>query len=337
MLKEAIIAHWSHSATLGAQARTVASLLTSGLAETTWVVYASHIRSFLSFLAQSDVTLDITNVTAGLVARFIAWLYDKGMSGSSIDQRVSALSSVLRRLGLPSPVDADLVVLLRRAIKRRPNVGIRRVRPKLPADAALRVWQRGISLFRADGSVPPAHATSLREVAAVTMAYVIMGRSMSVTGLRHVACLVDPVVGSLTVAFPIKGGDYKAMDWTVVLPPTAVTDFLVRYIRWHSRSYPAEAFVFRFPGDPPRLSSTHVSGWLRNQLVALGIHAPDGFAFSSHSLRGGAASAAFAIGVPERRIQAVGGWGSAQAMQPYIDAAVAPSDAARCFFGHLVT
>ncbi len=70
---------------------------------------------------------------------------------------------------------------------------------------------------------------------------------------------------------------------------------------------------------------------------ATGNSPPNGFSWTSHSLRKGAASAANAIKAPLNDIRYSGGWftNSNVLEAKYIDFAMAPSTAAYIFFGHL--
>ncbi len=64
---------------------------------------------------------------------------------------------------------------------------------------------------------------------------------------------------------------------------------------------------------------------------------PEGFSWTSHSLRKGVASAANAIGVRLTDIRYAGGWSTNSTVleAKYIDFAMLPTPAARLFFGYL--
>ena len=70
----------------------------------------------------------------------------------------------------------------------------------------------------------------------------------------------------------------------------------------------------------------------------VGARAPAGEAWSGHSLRIGAASAADAEGVSLRRICWMGGWtAQSSAVKDYIDPTCPDSPAARRYFGWLLS
>jgi hypothetical protein len=70
---------------------------------------------------------------------------------------------------------------------------------------------------------------------------------------------------------------------------------------------------------------------------AVGQCPPPGFSWTSHSLRKGAASTANAIKIALNDIRYAGGWSTNSTVleAKYIDFAMAPSEAAYVFFGHM--
>jgi hypothetical protein len=71
---------------------------------------------------------------------------------------------------------------------------------------------------------------------------------------------------------------------------------------------------------------------------AAGHQPPDGFSWTSHSLRKGAASAAYAIGARLTDIRYAGGWSTNSTVlaSKYIDFTMQPSPEARMFFEFLI-
>ena len=98
----------------------------------------------------------------------------------------------------------------------------------------------------------------------------------------------------------------------------------------------SDGSFWRLKTDPPRFSPSAEVGtrWLLTSCRRHGFAPPPGFAWSSHSLRKGAASAASALLVPLGTICYVGGWSiKSRVVHDYIDPTVAPSPAGRVFFG----
>jgi hypothetical protein len=101
---------------------------------------------------------------------------------------------------------------------------------------------------------------------------------------------------------------------------------------------PARKYYFALPGESTTTwKATHGDDWLQQLLTAAKIKAPDGFKYTSHSLRSGAATAMHAIGVHLTKICHYGGWAAAsRAVHDYIEVSFPPSAAARRFFGWML-
>ena len=84
-------------------------------------------------------------------------------------------------------------------------------------------------------------------------------------------------------------------------------------------------------------SANTLSGWLKTAYTAAQLLPPEGFSWTSHSLRKGSASAANAIGVRLTDIRYAGGWSTNSTVleAKYIDFAMQPTPAAWIFFGWL--
>ncbi len=89
--------------------------------------------------------------------------------------------------------------------------------------------------------------------------------------------------------------------------------------------------------DTTLWSADTLFGWLRDACNAVECHPPDGFSWTSHNLRKGAASAANAIGARLTDIRYIGGWSTNSNVltSKYIDFAMRPTPAAHVFFDYL--
>ena len=95
-------------------------------------------------------------------------------------------------------------------------------------------------------------------------------------------------------------------------------------------------FIWRLPHDGKKWNSTVLDDMLQRLLTVLGVTPPEGYSYSSHSLRSGAASAAFAIGADIIRICYCGGWAQgSKAVFAYVDLSWQPTADAEYFFAHL--
>ena len=89
--------------------------------------------------------------------------------------------------------------------------------------------------------------------------------------------------------------------------------------------------------DRCKWTANESTRWLQAAYKAVGHYPPPGFSWTSHSLRKGAASAANAIKISLNDIRYAGGWSTNSTVleAKYIDFAMAPSEAAYVFFGHM--
>ena len=120
------------------------------------------------------------------------------------------------------------------------------------------------------------------------------------------------------------------------IDPTVWNEPLFVFLKdfWNVFGRHPHSLVF---GDPGHLSeSAFLTALLKTALEAVDVAPPPGQAYTSHSLRSCAATAAFSIGVQLPRILAFGGWKLPSSAQRYIDPLARASDAARFFFGHLL-
>ena len=116
----------------------------------------------------------------------------------------------------------------------------------------------------------------------------------------------------------------------------ALKAFLTGMARKHARRVHAWAISTREDNEEG-MNANKASAWLHMAYAAAGFSPPPGFNWTSHSLRKGAASAANAIKVSLSDIRYFGGWSTNSLVleAKYIDFAMAPSEAAYIFFGHL--
>ena len=129
------------------------------------------------------------------------------------------------------------------------------------------------------------------------------------------------------------GGDGdRRRRWDLGLKPE-----LLRVISAFLAVAPATfGYTWRLPRDDKKWNSTVIDDLLQRVLATLGVSAPAGYSYSAHSLRSGAASAAFEVGVDIIRICYCGGWAQgSQAVHHYIDLSRQASAPAEFFFGHL--
>ena len=137
----------------------------------------------------------------------------------------------------------------------------------------------------------------------------------------------------------VKGRGGKKTNLTFQWPAHAVpglTDVVVVYKQLRAGiGAPKSGLMWKLPWETTAWSTAHYDSVLRQCLQRHGFAAPDGFVYSSRSLRAGPVSAAKAIGVAIEDIRHLGGWSpdSAVLERSYLDRSCPPSPAAFEFFG----
>lgn len=85
----------------------------------------------------------------------------------------------------------------------------------------------------------------------------------------------------------------------------------------------------------PSQASTTLTTWLREGLARVGVSAPVGARYASHSLKKGGATSANAAGVPRGAISEYSNTSELTLAETYISALATASPSDRCFFGRL--
>ena len=117
---------------------------------------------------------------------------------------------------------------------------------------------------------------------------------------------------------------------------------LIAVLEWYlqiRRSFdPPDSFLWRLPWETGKWSRESLVKIFQRVLVELGCAPPDGFRWTLHCIRAGAASECNALDIAMSKIRRQGDW-SAKSTVPedvYIDAQCPASDAGRRFFGWLM-
>ena len=96
-------------------------------------------------------------------------------------------------------------------------------------------------------------------------------------------------------------------------------------------------FLWRLEGDHGVWAADLQNTWLAKALELVGERPPPGLAWTSHSLRSGAATASNAINVALTKICHFGGWAQhSGVVHHYIDPSAVPDEANHFFFGWLL-
>ena len=177
-----------------------------------------------------------------------------------------------------------------------------------------------------------------RAAVGVVLTFCIFCRGDTGTALR-VGDVRRSAAGITVTLDHEKGKRVEGTARTITFPPDAIPGLEPLLARWEalrgetSAESPYLAFAHERRQTFP---STRMDAWLQLILGHLGEQAPEGEAWSGHSLRKGAASGAGAIDIALFRICFMGGWSiKSRAVFDYIDATCPNTPACRRFFGWL--
>jgi len=339
-------------ARLGASAegRLAAELAQSSLSTTTQDSYGPKWLQFVHFCA--DAGLCALPAAPDTCVLYLAHLAHRGtLQPGSVQPYLSAINTVHRQLLFleEGPATGPLLDQVRTGWARQWAASHperrRDTRAPLPAWVALAAL-RAVTADAAAALQPKLPLPLLRALFFVAFGFQCMARASSYAAM--VAGDVEESGGLLRVRFTKeKGKDTDQQVRVLPLPAACIPELLAALAHWvWSRDAawaaarpgalpPARGF-FALPGDAASLSaSARCGGWLSVACGSLRAAPPPGQVWQSHSLRGGAASAAKAAGFDAGRINWWGGWahGSRTAEREYVDYSVMPDEGSRVFFG----
>ena len=203
--------------------------------------------------------------------------------------------------------------------------------------------------MRVDWTQPSSPAVlDFRAMLAVVVNYIYFCRGECGVSMRTSDIAVHDGYITLFLA-TVKGRSAKAAHQLPLLQISStaipmVADLLQQYLQGRQqlavvgRTSVPDALWALHPGESPASwTAATLSSWLSTACALVHHLPPPGFKWTSHSLRKGAASAANAINVVLPKIRYMGGWATdSNVVLDYIDPTMAPSPAARVFFGHLL-
>lgn len=262
---------------------------------------------------------------------------------SSMQPYFSAINRVHRDcLGIEEgPASGGLLIRLRQGLaweQAQTPANPRDTRVALPADVAYLAVVAGLSMAEPHSRE---QAAELRAVIAVVLGFLCMGRADTIV---HIS-IRDVVWDASQIIFVLeheKGrslrADYRARTLTFCIDPSR-QPLLLLLQKWNlcRATWGHATMFFALNGEIlPKSPHAPMTQWLTHVCHLLCEQPPQGYAWSSHSLRKGGASAASAIGVPLPVIRHIGGWATTSAVvMKYIDPSVMASTGAWFFFGNL--
>ena len=302
--------------------------------------YGSHWGQFQAFCdREGRVSLPASEST---ILLYVASLGERGtVKASSLQPYLSAINRIHRDVtGVEvGPAGGSLLTKLRQGIaweqSQAPSIPSN-TRVALPAEIPLLAVVVGRAMRNPQIRN---EAAELREITAVALGFLCMGRADTMVhiGERDITWSAS----HLYIVLEHEKGRSRREDpraRTLVFPVQPSLQPLIDVLeKWRvcRMTWGHSTLFFALKGETLH-KSPHVpmTAWLLNVCARLNEQPPPGYAWSSHSLRKGGASAASAIGVPLSTIRHIGGWAvSSSVVNQYIDPAVLASVGAWFFFG----
>ena len=322
---------------------TARALLLSCRQASTYNTYKSALNSWAQFLASEGME-DILHATTTTVLRYIAWLGLRGtVSAGSMQVYLSGIKAVQPDFGLPDIANGKAVRdAVRGLAAAQQSMAPVVPRSPLPPAAITSMLDLAERLCASPSVHPPMRL--LRACLATAVSYLFFNRASSTHSLRMEGLIVDPprTVGqSLRLRASVrKGQSHLHPQKKEMRIPVAAQAQLASCLRtfecWRGASN--NDFYWELPGDsnPSKWTAVVQTAWLQQALHACGIAVPPSVAWTSHSMRMGAATHAAAAGVPMAVIRHYGGWARASnVVYNYIDPSERSSAEAVRLFGWL--
>ena len=327
------------------EADRVIELAANALAQSSVKTYTSHWRAFEAYCAAAGRSaLPASQAT---VALYVAHLAQRGtINPNSLQPYLSAINSAHKAVLLDpeGPARGPLLDAVRRGWRREANAVPRAQKERsvaLPAHVVSTAMQRALAL---GASRTP---QLLRALWHTTLGFATLMRAGSTVPLAH-----DDVALTATelVVRPryIKNGQLNALlPDAKRFPKVHCRQMSSIHLIWRSaqmqawataRQTPpapsADRSYWALPGDAHGDASRTATAWLLEACDALGAVPPLGGKYSSHCLRKGGASAAWAVGLPYDNICVLGDWkiGSQTPRRHYIDYTVVKCATASLLF-----
>lgn len=302
--------------------------------------YETYGRAWQRFVAYCDANgLPSLPATPASVVNYVSHLSQLGtLQPQSIRVHLSAINKAHTDLGFDDPATGGLVAAVRRgwALLVHGAGKQRDERVGLPASVAARALDMVLRGRCSDGLT--------RAFMYTAFGFALMARSDTDIHLQRQDVETTPASAFVRLRRE-KGRATDSIRRRLEIPRAAVPGLYDALVSWRATQASAYARAghtlddsvsfWRLPTDTGAWASSSATcdGWLQAACTALNAVPPAGEAWTSHSLRIGAASAANAIDVNLLKIKDWGGWRLASsAVMAYIRPTLA-CDAALRFFG----
>jgi len=304
--------------------------------------YAGKMGAFVEFCTQVLPAAGVPAAcplptTVAVVLAYLGWLQEQdSVHHGSLQPYLSAINAAHDDAGFERPALGRMVTLTKKGFGEleAERIGAADQRDGLPAPIAFRAL--GLGLFTPDDEI-------LRQTACVVGTYQFFARGD--TGAQAQASRL--IVDDQGMHFSEDANNLaRIAPQTLSVPWPADREHsphrllqrfkLARDAAWRKVGVAAPEALWQMPWDAKPPAPSDVGKWLANVLKVLGVQAPPGIKYTGHSLRGGGASAALAIGVSLPAICRWGIWRALDSVMRYLDPLVPVTREALVFFAHLV-
>jgi len=279
------------------------------------------------------------------IARYLAWLGQRGtIAADSLQPYLSAINRYLQDHAREPVALGPLVARVRKGLANsQEDTRPLPERVPLPAQVACAILELGEQLLREIRSGTDPRVPLLRAAVATIASYMFFNRG---------ACGAGALRGDLTVSDAhislllrnekghkkLGPGQYHSRQIACRAVPRIAAVLRAFFARQESSGSRVRRWALSPEEDLERWTADTSTVWLHMAYGAAGHQPPDGFSWTSHSLRKGAASAAYAIGARLTDIRYAGGWSTNSTVltSKYIDFTMQPSPEARMFFDFLI-
>lgn len=264
---------------------------------------------------------------------YIGWLWRSNrVVAHTIKPKLAAVRKRHLAAGHANPCDHDAVREARAGFRRadlacRPVVKVKRV--PLPSAVAWRLAQAAM--------VAP--LARCRRLTALVTQFWWLRRAADISRvmLHEVDLRTD---GTTHYMVPRHKTDARAGMLARSLPPSPhapdLPHLLLRRLVAADRAAGKPPSARLFTSCAPDDAATMMTAWLRRALQQLGVVAPVGTCYASHSLKSGGATSANAAGIPRGAIAELSATTERTLADSYISALAVPSDCDRFFFARLL-
>ncbi len=269
-------------------------------------IYLRQIVQFAEWCATHDIK--VHNNVSAITAAYLAVLCQTGATKSQVESSRAALKWFYGLFsGDPRATESPLAGAL--------TATVRRAAP--PVEHHLRCTREELGDMLAFGFREGASPRDIRAGALFPFQFALYLRVSELAGIRRSNVTIDAQGLRLRIPSAKTDQEKKGLSRPVARSESALCP-VSALERWLSIA-PTSPFLFPSLSNPAmHMSEDSVRKELKRVSSASGIHRH----LTPHSMRGGAATAALADGVPQAAVMTAGRWKSTSAFEAYVDVTI---------------